>query len=280
MKVTVYSPDPVLRKPAILGKAMISDLWAGRELAWRLMLRNINAMYRQTALGYVWAFLPPIFAAGTFILLRSGGLFTTSDTAIPYAAWAIIGAFLWQVFVDAFNAPIRQVSQAKAMLTKINFPREALLVAGIGETLFNFVVRLAIIVPVLLYFRIMPTSSILIFPIALSMLIAIGTMLGVLLTPIAVLYQDFEKGIPLLLPFLMLFSGVVVPIPPQGLGRTIALANPILPLLETCRDSLTGQSLIHLMSMAVISVVILMLLFVGWIIFRLAMPHLIARLGG
>ena len=32
-----------------------------------------------------------------------------------------------------------------------------------------------------------------------------------LLTPIAVLYQDFEKGIPLLLPFLMLFSGVVVP---------------------------------------------------------------------
>ena len=279
--VTIYSPDSLLRHPITLTREMFSSLWAGRELAWRLMIRNISVMYRQTMLGYIWAFLPPIVAAATFIILHKSGLFQVADTGIPYPAWVLFGTFLWQTFADALNNPMRQVSQAKQMLTKINFPREALILAGIGETVFNFFIRLVILIPVFFYFGLsIHLPGFLLFPLPLISLILIGTMVGVLLTPAAVLYQDIEKGIPLLLPFLMLFSGAVVPIAPQGIGRTIATFNPILPLLETTRALMTGQPAEMWVSTIVITAVSTLLLFIGWILYRVAMPHLIARLGG
>ena len=40
--------------------------------------------------------------------------------------------------MDALNSPTASLLQAKPMLTKINFPREALLIAGLQMVLFNF----------------------------------------------------------------------------------------------------------------------------------------------
>jgi lipopolysaccharide transport system permease protein len=44
-------------------REIAQDVWAGRGLAWRLFLRDLRAGYRQTLLGYVWAFLPPYIIA-------------------------------------------------------------------------------------------------------------------------------------------------------------------------------------------------------------------------
>jgi len=280
MKVTTYSPEPLLRHPGLLFREMLESLWAGRELAWRLAIRNISAMYRQTALGYVWAFLPPLLAAFTFIILRRGGILETGDLGVPYVAWVLIGTSLWQVFADSINAPMRQVSQAKSMLAKINFPREALIVAGVLETLFNFVIRLVIFVAVFAWFRIVPGWEILLLPFALMVLIVLGTMIGVLLTPPAVLYQDIEKGIPVLLPFLMILSGAVVPAPKEGLTAQLLQLNPIYPVLDTCRSLLIGQHPAMWMETLLVAAASLVLLLFGWVLYRLAMPHLIARLGG
>lgn len=280
MKITIYSPEPILRHPGSLLREMLEDLWSGRELAWRLMMRNISAMYRQTALGYVWAFLPPLLAAGTFIFLRQGGILSVSETDIPYVPWVLIGSFLWQTFADAINGPIRQVSQAKSMLTRINFPREALIVAGIGESIFNFLIRVVILAPILIFFKLVPTAALLFLPFSFIVLIILGTMIGLLLTPAAVLYQDIEKGIPLLLPFLMILSGAVVPIPHEGFGRLLASFNPVYPPLETCRALLTGQTPDLWLQTLLVAILSLVLLFIGWVMYRLAMPHLIARLGG
>lgn len=280
MKVTVYTPERLLSHPAKLCREMFADLRESRELAWRLMVRNISAMYRQTMLGYVWAFLPPFLAAGTFIFLRQGGLLSIDATGIPYIPWVLIGSFLWQTFADAITAPMRQVTQARAMLTKINFPREALILAGAGEAIFNFLIRLVILIPVLFYFGIKPSMLVALFPLALAALILLGTTIGLLLTPAAMLYQDIEKGIPLVLPFLMILSGAVVPVPKDGPGRLLSTFNPIYPPLETCRELLTGLPPSLWPQALIVTAGAVILLFAGWILYRLAMPHLIARLGG
>jgi lipopolysaccharide transport system permease protein len=55
---------------------------------------------------------------------------------------------LWQTFVDALNGPVQAVSNAKPMLARINFPSEALLLAKLGEVVFNFAVKLILIVSI------------------------------------------------------------------------------------------------------------------------------------
>jgi lipopolysaccharide transport system permease protein len=44
----VYTPDSQLRKPGKLLKSMWHDLLASHELAWRLMVRDTSAQYRQS----------------------------------------------------------------------------------------------------------------------------------------------------------------------------------------------------------------------------------------
>ncbi|MCK4944376.1 MAG: ABC transporter permease, partial [Candidatus Aminicenantes bacterium] len=63
----VYTPASQLAHPMRLVKTMWSDLMASRGLAWRLLIRDISAQYRQTILGYLWAFIPPIFTTLIFV---------------------------------------------------------------------------------------------------------------------------------------------------------------------------------------------------------------------
>jgi lipopolysaccharide transport system permease protein len=68
LKEIVYSPDSELLSFGKLLRSMWSDLLASRELAWRLLVRNISAQYRQSLLGAV----PPRHAAPDFQNERIG----------------------------------------------------------------------------------------------------------------------------------------------------------------------------------------------------------------
>ena len=152
----VYSNAPELRKPGRLLVSMLSDLWRGRELAWRLFVRDFSSKYRQTALGYVWAFLPAIATSLAFILLQSGGVISVGELGVPYAAYVMIGTLLWQVFADAMQSPLATVLASKAVLVKINLPREAILLSGLYLVAFNFLIRLVLLAAVFAWFRILP----------------------------------------------------------------------------------------------------------------------------
>src|SRR5918996_1010864 len=91
LPVTVYSPESPLRDCRRLLRDMFRDLRGSRELAWRLFVRDTSAQYRQSMLGYVWAFLPPLVASLPFIFLNSQGVVTIEGTPIPYPAYAMIG---------------------------------------------------------------------------------------------------------------------------------------------------------------------------------------------
>ena len=280
LSVRVYSPEPLLGHPLILIKNMAHDLWAGRELAWRLFVRDLSAQYRQTYLGYIWAFLPPLVASVTFIFLNSQGIVKIDTGGIPYPAFAMMGTLLWQVFVDAMTSPSQSLLAAKSMLSKINFPREAVLMGGLCMVVFNFFVRLVLVAAVMLIWNVAPTMTILMFPVAMAALLAAGFAIGLCLAPVAGLYGDVTRAIPMVAQFWMLLTPVVYPARTQGLAGVLATWNPVSPLITSAREALTGQELTHLPAFFIVFSVALLLSFVGLVGFRLAMPHLIARMGG
>lgn len=274
----VYTPDSQLRRPGQLLKSMWRDLLASRELAWRLFVRNINAMYRQTMLGYVWAFLPPVFTTLTFVFLNSQKIFSVGTTDIPYPAYVMIGTLLWQGFADAMNSPLRMINQSKSFLAKINFPREALILAGIGEVLFNFAIRLILLFIVFFWYKIPVPKTAFLAPLGIFSMMGLGLMFGVLLAPLGVLYQDIEKGLPLITGIWMFLTPVVYPPPTGWPASLLSSLNPISPLLITTREMITTGHFSQISSFAVVGGLTLGLLFIGWILYRLALPHLIERI--
>ena len=120
--VTLYTPESPLRQPAKFVREMFADLLASRELAWRLFIRDLSAQYRNSVLGYVWVFVPPVVASLPFVYLNSTGVLGIGDTPIPYAAYATVGTIIWQTFVDALNSPLRTANAARFHSHPHQFP--------------------------------------------------------------------------------------------------------------------------------------------------------------
>jgi lipopolysaccharide transport system permease protein len=274
----VHRPESRMRRPKQLLREMGQDLLNSRELARQLLVRDISAKYRQSLLGLCWAVIPPVVMAAGFTLAQGGGVINIKDTGLPYPAYIMFSMTLWQTFVEALNGPIQAVTTAKTMLARVNFPREALILAKLGEVGFNFGIKLLLIIGLFLWFRIPVTWSVLLAPVALIHLIILGTFVGLLLAPIGILYQDISMALTLLTGIWLFITPVVYLTPTSGLFGLIVKLNPVTPLLVTTRELATTGVVSDPQGFWIASLIGLSGLLIAWIIYRLGMPFVVERI--
>ncbi|QBQ54489.1 ABC transporter permease [Nitrosococcus wardiae] len=277
-RITVYTPDSSLANPRKMVGEMFRDLLRGRELAWRLAVRDISSQYRQAFLGIFWAFITPLATTITWIFLSGSGIVSVGETNLPYPVYVFTGTLLWSILIDAMNAPTQQTNAARGMLAKLNFPREALLLSGIYKILFNTGIKMMLLIGALLLVGINPGWSLLLFPLGILSLILVGTAIGLLITPVGMLYTDVGRAVPLLMNFVMYLTPVVFPMPKEGWVATLYQINPLSPVILTARDWLTGFPPEFLGYFLVVNVAAFALLLVVWVAYRLAMPIIIERM--
>ena len=70
--------------------------------------------------------------------------------------------------------------------------------------------------------------------------------------------------------FLMYLTPVIFAMPKDGLPTTLFQLNPLTPLILTARDWLTGFTPEHLGYFVVVNIISIALLFMFWVVFRLA----------
>jgi lipopolysaccharide transport system permease protein len=280
LHVTIYTPESSLASPGKMLKDMFRDLAAGRELAWRLAMRDIKAQYRQAFLGILWAFILPLANTVTWVFLSQAGIISMATTGLPYPVYVFTGTMLWAIFMDSLNAPMQQVNSARSMLSKLNFPREALIVSGIYQTAFNASIKIALLLAALVIMGINPGWNLLLFPLGVISLMLVGTTIGLFITPMGLLYGDVGRAMPLLMQFVMYVTPVLFPMPKAGWAQILFYLNPISPLILITRDWLTGQTPEMLNYFVTVNVAAAAIFLVVWGIYRLAMPILIERMGG
>ena len=278
VKTTIYTPDSSLANPFVMVNAMLVDLWAGRELAWRLTVRDISAQYRRSFLGILWALILPLANTAVWLYLNTTGIVVLQQTDIPFPVYVFAGTMLWAIFMDAINAPMGQTSSAIGMLTKLNFPREALLLSGVYKTLFNASIKIALLLCILPCFRVNSGWGPALFPLGVLSLVLVGTAIGLFITPVGMLYSDVGRALPLVMQFLMYVTPVVFAMPESGLVAKLFALNPLTPLILTARNWLTGGSPEYMLSFLVVNASAVVLLLASWIGYRLSLPILIERM--
>ncbi|WP_338115177.1 ABC transporter permease [Thiocapsa imhoffii] len=275
----MYTPDSSVAKPREMLRDMFRDLARSGDLAWRLAVRDIQAQYRQNVLGILWAFITPLFTTLTWIFLQGSGIVAVGATDIPYPVYVFTGTMLWAIFTDAMNAPMNQTQSASGLLAKFNFPREALIVSGIYKILFNAGIKILLMLGALVIIGIYPGWHLLIFPLGIVSLILVGTALGLLVTPIGMLYKDVGRVIPLGLQFLMYLTPVVFAMPKDGWVATLFQINPLTPLILNARNWLTGFPPEQMTYFVIVNLLAVLMLLIAWGAYRLVMPILIERTG-
>lgn len=94
-----------------------------------------------------------------------------AETGIPYPVFVFTGTLLWSILVDSFNAPLGQVNAKKPLLAKINFPREALILSGVYQILFNAAIKIGILLLVLPFVGVHPGWGGLLIPVRVLVLL-------------------------------------------------------------------------------------------------------------
>ena len=277
LETRVYKKERTLKVGALL-KAALLDIYSSRFLARQLAERDIKAQYRQSYLGIFWAFFMPLATALVWIFLNSSGTVKLSDTGVPYPVYAFSGTLIWSIIVASINSPMQSTNAARGILTKINFPKEALIISGIFKLLFDSSIKVILLVLFILVYGVGFHWSLLLFPLAILGAILFGTSVGLLITPLGLLYSDIGRIIKFGMQFLMYVTPVVYAIPKTGLMKTIMTWNPFSPIILTARDLVVGFTPEHITYFLCIIVICIPLLFLGLIFYRISIPIIVERL--
>jgi lipopolysaccharide transport system permease protein len=163
------------------------------------------------------------------------------------------------------------------MLTKLNFPREALLQIGWGELLINLAIRLLVLVPLLFLLGANLGWPALVFPLSMLFMIILGSAIGLCLMPVGVLYQDVERLLVIGLPLWMIVTPIIYSIS-AAMPRWFHWLNPAAGLVVLSRDSLIQASLEQWPMAGCYATLSLPLFAFGLIVYRTSLPILIERM--
>jgi lipopolysaccharide transport system permease protein len=272
----VYTSDKSGKKGLGIWKDMFRELVKSKELITRLFLRDLTSRYKQSLLGHLWVVINPFVAIGTFILLNRAGILNIGHTDIPYPLFALIGLSVWQLFAGGIMIASHSILSAGGMISKVNFPREALVFSAMGQVIFDFLVRFCLIILFFIVFKFVPTWGILLFPFALIPLILLTLGCGMILSIINTIIRDTASIVSIFITFLMFLTPVLYPVPVR-FSRVFKF-NPLSPLIVTPRDLIAYGHILHPIGFWIMSVVSVLVFLVCWQIFHLAETKLPERL--
>lgn len=277
LELRVYSSKSSGKKFFSMVQAMFHDLWKSRDLGFRLAWRDTRALYRKSLLGILWAFISPLMTALVWIFLNGVGIVKVGATPIPYPAYVFCGTMFWALFSESIMAPLSQTQQSKAMMSKINFPKEGLLIASFYKLAFNSAIKLVLVCIVFLVMGIYPDWRIVFVPLILIVLMFFGFVVGLFLTPIGLLYGDIGRSIPIVLQFLMFVSPVVYLIPEEGILHTLVNLNPVTPMIMSARNYMSGMEFYNAGYFFLVVGITMLLSIFAWILYRLSIPIIVER---
>lgn len=220
----------------------LRELWAYRELLYFLTLRDIKIRYKQTLLGAAWAIIQPLFAMLLFTLIF-GKLARMPSDGIPYPLFAYAGLLPWTFFANAVTNSGNSLVGSTSLITKVFFPRVIIPAASVAAGLLDFVIAFLLLIPLLIYYRMRLTWSLVMLPlfVILATLLALGV--GMLMSALNVRYRDVRYALPFLMQLWLFASPVIYPssiIPEQW--RWVLLLNPMTGIIEGFRASLFGTN--------------------------------------
>jgi lipopolysaccharide transport system permease protein len=268
-----YTALPLVSGPGAFLVQASTQLRQSLPIVWPLFLSHVRARHRAMLLSYLWLLLPAVATALICTYLQSMRVLTAAPTALPYALHVLTGVLLWQLIVDALQAPLQQLKASRQLMIHTRLPHEALILSGALEALVNCGARLLVLAAVLLVYGIVPSLTWLALPAALLSLLVFGLALGLLIAPWGLLYEDVARAVTLGLGLWFFMTPIFYPAPAEGLLSY----NPAAVLIETARSWLVGGSAAS--GFGAVAAGSWAALIAGWLLYRMARPHVLARLG-
>ncbi len=236
---------------------MLRELRRSHELLYQLTRRDITIRYKQAVMGFGWAlFMPLLIVFSGLVVQLALANFAGRALAPEGLAGMAVKAVPWSFFVGAIGFATNSLVANMSLVTKVAFPRAVLPLSSVGAQCFDSAVALSALAIVLPALGVVPASWALLWvPLLLLLLVGFTIACALLLSCANLFYRDVKYIVQILLTFGIFFTPVFFePAMLGARGAPIAMLNPLSPLLEGMRLSVTlGHNLLEPLTSTLVS---------------------------
>lgn len=251
------------------------EMWKYRELFRMLVTRDIVTIYKQTVLGPLWFFIQPVLTTVMYMVVF-GGIARISTDGLPQPLFYLSGICLWQYFADCLNKTSNTFRANAHLFGKVYFPRLVVPLATVTSNLVRLTIQMLLFVAVLAYYLVRtdapvhPNAYVLLLPVLIVLLAGLGLGFGILFSSFTTKYRDLSYLLSFFVQLWMYATPVIYPLSTitSHKVRTVMLANPVTPVLETFKYGVLGAGSFSWGALAYSTAFMLVLLATGIVIFN------------
>jgi len=226
-------PTTIITPPRRFALPKVSELWDGREVAYRFGARDVTLRYRQTLLGVVWVILQPLLTAAIFTLVFHNVAHLKSGYDGPYILFAFVGLLGWNMFNGIITRAQQSLVANRDLVSKVFFPRMLVPLSACYSNVVDFGVTTVFLFILMAIYQKGPGITLVLVPVWLLMIILLASGVGVVIAGLTVRYRDVNYFIPFMLQFLLFASPVGYP--PLAKYQLFYDINPLTWLLNEFR---------------------------------------------
>jgi lipopolysaccharide transport system permease protein len=246
----------------------LDELWEYRELLYFLTWRDIKVRYKQTLLGAAWAIIQPFFTMVVFSLFF-GRLAGVPSDGIPYPIFSYAALVPWSFFAHGLGQSSNSLVGSANLIRKVYFPRLVVPISSVVSGVVDFLLALAVLLGMMLYFRIVPTANVVWLPLLLLLAFVTALGAGLWFSALNVQYRDVKYTVPFVVQAWMFATPIAYP---SSLldepWRSVYGLNPMVGVVEGFRWALLGTETAPVPIILISSLAAVVLLVSGAFYFR------------
>ena len=250
----------------------LKELIQYKDLIAMFVKRDFKTLYKQTILGPLWIIINPLLTTVMFTVVF-GNIANIPTEGVPQIVFYMLGTTVWTYFSTCLTKTASTFTGNAAIFGKVYFPRLVTPISTVISGLINFGVQFAMFLGFMTYFMIkgsliQPNIYILITPLLLIQLAALGLGFGIIISSLTTKYRDLAVLVSFGVQLWMYATPVVYPASQIG-GRlkTLMMLNPVSPIIETFRYAFLGSSYIPWNYLGISLIVTIIILFIGVVLF-------------
>lgn len=232
-----------------------------------LTSREIKRKYSRSYLGVIWSVLNPLLMMSVLSMIFTQ-LFSRSIENYPI--YYLSGYTTWQLFTSATNAAMTTLVDNRTMLIKVRFPMQVFILARIYTALVNFGYSMIAYVVMLVVFRIVPSITILYFPLIVLFVMLFSIGLSFILATAYVFFGDVKHLYSVITTVWLYCSAIFYPVDQiTGFARTVIEINPLFQYINATRNVVMYGVWPSLLETVVMAAWALVMLEAGYLVFSL-----------
>jgi lipopolysaccharide transport system permease protein len=220
----------------------LAELWAYRELAAFLAIRDLKVRYKQAAFGAAWALIQPLAGVIVFTLVFRQLAGMASD-GVPYPLFAFAGLALWNYVASSVTRSTQSLVNHSPLVTKVYFPRVLAPVAAVLPGLVDLGIALLVLLALMPFFGVEPGLRMVTAPLWIGAAVMVALGVGVWLAALNVRFRDVNHAIALFVQLWLFLSPIAYPLSAVDPGWRLWYAvNPVVAVVEGFRWAVLGTS--------------------------------------